>query len=189
MCGIEPFMPQRGIVPKPRGGAARLSWEHGVSFSPQPQRGCDTDAARTIWHNPVGVVSISRSLPRVARASQPWAMSIIHHNLNEVASRHGVTKATTPLGLFPICDRSPRVARASQPWAMSIIHHNLNEVASRHGVTKATTPLGLFPICDRSPRVARASQPWAGGHSPVGAGASAASAARPAAPGGKGGRK
>ena|GEM_PF-5323160 len=40
----------------------------------QPQRGCDPHIARhPICPNPVGVVSILNLLPRVARASQPWA--------------------------------------------------------------------------------------------------------------------
>ena len=118
MCGIEPFQfqPQSGYVPKPRVGIRCLPWECG-SLVHQPQRGCGADTVRMICRNPVGVVSVLRPLPRVARCSQPWVMSIIHYNLNEVASGHRVTKGTTPLGLIPFSDRSPRVARASQPWA------------------------------------------------------------------------
>ena len=39
---------------------------------PQPQRGCVTPP-RTDGHNPVGVEKSLRRVPRVARASQPWA--------------------------------------------------------------------------------------------------------------------
>ena len=118
MCGIErfQFQPQSGYVPKPRVGIGCLPWECGPLVH-QPQRGCATDAGRTNGRNPVGVVFNLRPLPKVARPSQPWAMFIIHHHLNEVASGHGVAEAATPLGLIPFSDRSPRVARASQPWA------------------------------------------------------------------------
>ena len=45
---------------------------HALHFFPQPQRGCITPR-RTARCNPVGVGSLFRRSPRVARPSQPWA--------------------------------------------------------------------------------------------------------------------
>jgi len=61
-----------GYRPKAQGCEARATLGQRPNHS-QPQRGCDTDTARTNGRNPVGVDSVLRPLPRVARCSQPWA--------------------------------------------------------------------------------------------------------------------
>jgi len=61
---------QRDSAPKPRVARNELPW--GIRrTSDQPQRGCVFGA----WErrNPFGVGSLSISLPRVVRDSQPWA--------------------------------------------------------------------------------------------------------------------
>ena len=73
ICDQSQPQPQRGCVPKPRVGAARLPWGHDL-FIHLPQRGCGMMLFRyENRRNPVGVVSVLNPIPRVARPSQPWA--------------------------------------------------------------------------------------------------------------------
>ena len=67
------------VAPKRRFGAprrrkARATLGEGDVDLFQPHRGCGTGARRTHGRNPVGVVCVLRTLPKVApRTAQPWA--------------------------------------------------------------------------------------------------------------------
>ena len=61
-----------GLRPKAQGCEARATLGDVSEYFPQPQRGCGI-MARAHGHNLVEVEKSFRRLPRVARASQPWA--------------------------------------------------------------------------------------------------------------------
>ena len=69
--------PNGASASSPRLARQRLPWGHRPTIH-QPQRGCATSAfvsrSCDVGRNPVGVVIFSRRFPRVARASQPWAL-------------------------------------------------------------------------------------------------------------------
>ena len=60
-----------GLRPKAQGCEARATLGDVIHYFPQPQRGCGPTAHNR--HNLVEVEKSFRRLPRVARASQPWA--------------------------------------------------------------------------------------------------------------------
>src|SRR5437879_3896048 len=66
---------QRDSGAKPRVARTELPWENHWNKS-QPQRGCVRDthgAACRLAATPLGLIDHLGLLPRVARASQPWA--------------------------------------------------------------------------------------------------------------------
>jgi len=75
--------------------------ERGVDI-PQPQRGCVLPAP-AVCHNPVGVDDFSGRVPRVARASQPWAECLYpvgvnrHAALRLFSTGHGLATETQRL--------------------------------------------------------------------------------------------
>ncbi len=61
-----------GLCNTAQGCASRATLGDSSALIPQPQRGCVTRGYKD-RHNPVGVGANGYRLPRVTRASQPWA--------------------------------------------------------------------------------------------------------------------
>src|SRR5687768_5555726 len=76
---LPSFQSQRDCETKPRVARDELPWENAIRRS-QPQRGCvgvkceRQYGSRDVFATPLGLLDILRFLPRVAPASQPWAL-------------------------------------------------------------------------------------------------------------------
>jgi len=125
---------------------------HRVVMHPQPQRGYII-IIPPHGHNPAGVDDNQSRGPRVARASQPWALC-----RNPV----GLAPMKIPTGFHSPAQgwNNPgyRVAMKPQPQGGCTI------IEPPHG----HNPGGVDENQSRGPRVARASQPWALFCNPVG---------------------
>ena len=109
---------QRDSVLQPRvGESASLPWDTRCCSS-QPQRGCVLPRASN-RHNPVGVENHFDSLPRVARASQPWAE--LHYPV-------GVRRAATLAAEKATLQNAP--ARGTTDQQIDALVYDL------HGLTK-----------------------------------------------------
>src|ERR1043165_6440601 len=113
---------QRDFAPKPRVASCELPWET-VRSNVQPQRGCviipslsfkpirPDGSAGASSRNPVRVVRLFGHLPRVARASQPWALRwnpfgiqdrmhrrtlLFLHHAREMSKLHGPSGSLAP---------------------------------------------------------------------------------------------
>jgi len=97
-----------------------------VAMNTQPQWGCAI-IGRDRGHNPDGVKENRSCGPRVARASQPWALfrnplgieqKTIPTRFHPPAQDGNNPGYRNPVGVYENKSRGPRAAHTSQPWAL-----------------------------------------------------------------------